>query len=176
MIGNKRTLLIAGALALVMPLGAWAAGGMGGGMGGGPSGSMDRMSGHYGMHDCNRHKRMQRMERMERSLGLTDAQKKQVKALHEEAWKEMKPLYRQKHEYMRQMWKLNPDDKGYMSEVKNLAEKQGDLTEKMVIAKAQLRAKFFSILTDAQKAKLKKMHEMRHHHRRGMGGAMHGGY
>lgn len=172
MIGNSRTLLLAGALALVMPLGAWAAGGMGDG----PGGPMGGMSGHHGMYDCNRNDRMEHMQRMEQQLGLTDAQKQQVKALHEEARKEMRPLYLDKHEYMRQMWKLNPDDKNYMSEVKNLAEKQGDLTEKMVIAKAKLRAKFYAILTGSQRDKLKQMHQMRHRARKGMGDGMHGGY
>ena len=158
---GMKTLWLAAALALTLPsLTAMADPGMMGGP----------MSGHHGMHGCT--------DRMAKTLGLTDAQQKQVDALHEQTRQDIRPLWQQKRENMRKMWALNPDDKNYVSEVKELAEKQGDLTEKMIVARAQSRAKFYAILTDAQKTKLKQMHEerkhMRHHHG-DMHGDMHGG-
>jgi Spy/CpxP family protein refolding chaperone len=125
-----------------------------------------------GMHGCHDH-----MGRMADTLGITDAQQKQIDNLHDQTHKDMRTLWRQKHKNMRAMMALNPDDKNYVPEVKKLAKEQADLTEKMIIARAQARAKFYAILTDAQKAKLKKMHEDRggmHHH--GMHGPMGGGY
>jgi len=177
MIRNTRTLVLAAAVALAMPpMAAMADGGMGGGMGYGGH-SMGGMH-HHDMHGCSdRHGRMDRhdrMERMAKKLGLTDAQKKQMQALHEETRKTMRPLFRQKRENMRQMWKLDPDSRDYMAQVKKLAEKQGDLTEQMVIAGARARAKFRAILTSEQKQKLKQMREQRRkayeeHHRDGGG-------
>ena len=150
---GMKMLWLAAALALALPsMTAMADGHMMGGMHG---------HGMHGMHDCHDH--------MAKALGLTEAQQKQVDALHTQAHKEMHPLWEQKHEDMHKLWTLNPDDKNYMAEVKKLAEKQGDLTEKMVIAHAQYRAKFYAILTAAQKEKLKQMREdhrhMHHHHR-----------
>jgi Spy/CpxP family protein refolding chaperone len=92
----------------------------------------------------------------------------------------MKPLFEQKRDIMRQMWKLNPDDRDYMDQVKKLADKQAGLTEQMIIAGAQARAKFRAVLTDAQKAKLKQMREQRrkayeNRRDRGMGGGGPGG-
>ena len=127
-----------------------------------------------GKHGCHDH-----MGRMAQALGLTDAQQKKIDALHEQTRKDMRPLWEQKRDNMRKMWALNPDDEGYMAEVKKLAKKQADLTEKTIIAKAQSRAKFYAILTDAQKAKLKKMREDRRpmrHHGMDMQGDMHGGH
>lgn len=155
---GMKTLWLAAALALALPsLTAMADGHMMGGS----------MSGHHGMHGCH--------DRMAKVLGLTDAQQKQIDALHTQTRQDIRPLWKQKHEDMHKLWTLNPDDKHYMSEVKELAKKQGDLTEKMIIAKAKARAKFYAILTAAQKAKLKKMHEDRrdmHHHRHHHGDMM----
>jgi len=157
---GMKTLWLAAAVALALPsLTAMADPRMGGPMGG------------TGCHD--------HMGRMADTLGITDAQQKRIDALHDQTRKDMRPLWRQKRDLMRKLRALSPDDRNYVSEVKELAEKQGDLTEKMIVARAQSRAKFYAILTDAQKAKLKQMREdrrpMRRHHD-GMRGGMGGGY
>lgn len=164
MTGKTRTVWLATAVALALPMGAWAAGGMG-------DGPMGGMRGHHGMHGCMGNH--DRMDRLARKLGLTDAQKKQIQTLREETRKDMKPLFQQKRQNMRQMRMLNPDDKDYMDRVKELARKQADLTEKMIVAGAESRSKFRAILTDAQRAKLKQMRENRrkaYRDRRGMDG------
>lgn len=154
---GMKTLWLAAALALALPPLAAMADGR---MMDGPMGGMHDHGHMHRMHDCH--------DRMAKALGLTDAQQKQIDALHTQAHKTIGPLWKQKHENMHKLWALNPDARDYMAEVKKLAEKQGDLTEKMIIARSQARAKFYAILTPAQKAKLKQMHEdrrhMHHHH------------
>lgn len=176
---KTKTLWLATAVALVMPtLTAHADPRMGGmGMDGGYGHPTGDMRGH-GMHDgCSdrhgRHGHGDRMGRMAEKLGLTDAQKKQMQEVRDETRKTMKPLFQQKRDIMRQMWKLDPDDKGYMAQVKKLAAQQADLTEKMIVAGAEARSKFRAVLTADQKAKLKQMREQRRkayqEHRQGMG-------
>jgi periplasmic protein CpxP/Spy len=176
---KTKTLWLAAAVALALPtLSAHADPRMGGmGMDGGYGHTKGDMRGH-GMHDgcSDRHGHRDRMERMAEKLGLTDAQKKQMKEVRDETRKTMKPLFQQKRDIMRQMWKLDPDDRGYMAQVRKLAAKQADVTEKMIIAGAQARAKFRAVLTADQKAKLKQMREERrkayqqHRQGKGMGG------
>ncbi len=159
---GMKTLWLAAALALTLPsLTAMAD----------PRMMSGPMGGMHSMHGCS--------DRMAKTLGLTDVQQKQIDALHAQTRQDMRPLWKQKRENMHKIWALNPDDKNYASEVKALAEKQGDLTEKMIVARAQSHAKFYAILTDPQKTKLKQAHEdrkhMRHHHN-GMRGGMGGDY
>jgi protein CpxP len=177
---KTKSLWLVAAVALALPtLTAQANPGMGGmGMDGGYGHPMGDMRGQ-GMHDgCSdrhgRHGHGDRMGRMAEKLGLTDAQKKQMQEIRDETRKTMKPLFEQKRDIMRQMWKLDPDSKDYMDQVKKLAAKQADLTEQMIIAGAQARAKFSAVLTADQKAKLKQMREQRRkayqEHRQDKGG------
>jgi len=168
---KMKTLWLAAAVALAIPS-MTALAEPGGGMGGMGGGYGHPMGGMRGCHN--------QMGRMADRLGLTDAQQNQIDDLHDQTRKDMRPLWRQKRDIMRKMQALNPEDKNYVSEVKKLAKTQGELTEKMTIIMAQSRAKFYTILTDAQKAKLKQMREQRRkaymgRRDRGMGGGGPGG-
>lgn len=103
------------------------------------------------------------MMKMWQQLDLSDAQKEQAKAIHEE----MKSLRAQHHgmEGAAAMMALNPMDKNYHAEVEKLAHEFAQQIEKNAIARAEARAKLYSILEPQQRDKLaameKKMMERR---------------
>ena len=96
---------------------------------------------------------------------LTDAQRTQIKALFKEQRNSMldqKDAMRESRQALRDAM-----DKGASQEqLQALAKKQGDQVTAMIMARAQMRDKINAILTEDQRAQLKKIQQERMQARR----------
>ena len=92
------------------------------------------------------------------SLGLTDAQKEQAKAIFDAARQSAEPFVaqlKQGHEATREAIKSGKSDQ----ELQQLAERQGALMGQVAAVHTKAFAKFYALLTPEQKEKADKMHE-----------------
>lgn len=95
-------------------------------------------------------------QRLAEKLNLTDAQKQQAKTIFQETRKQTEPIraeLRQNHKALSEAVKA--DNK---VQIEKLSRSQGELMGRLMTARNESRAKFYSILTPAQKGKLEQLH------------------
>ncbi|MDQ6991657.1 MAG: Spy/CpxP family protein refolding chaperone [Mariprofundaceae bacterium] len=99
------------------------------------------------------------MQGMIKSLGLSEAQQKKMKAIHKGSRDEMKALHHALRANHKAMQALDTSDKDYQKNANILADKQGILIAKKIKMHSANRAKFDQILTPEQRKKATIMHE-----------------
>jgi len=110
-----------------------------------------------------------RIDRMAKKLGLTEAQKEQVKAILTSEREKAAPLKQQlaeNREKIRQVIETTPFDE---AAVRTLAESQKQTHVELVVSRARTKSQIFAILSPEQRELAKKlgpMGEGRHGHRR----------
>jgi Spy/CpxP family protein refolding chaperone len=87
-------------------------------------------------------------------LGLSDAQKAQIKALMTAARPQMQSLREQMHANMLKLRQTQPSDPNYAGIASQVSQAHGSLSAQMVTQHANLRAQVFKVLTPAQQTQL----------------------
>jgi len=116
-----------------------------------------------------------RMEKMAEVLGLTAAQKAQMKAIHAASREVMKPLRQAMKENRQAMHNLDTQAADYQQKADLLAEQQGVLMVKKLKLRAADRAQMDRILTPEQREKAKAWHQKKMQQRAGKGMCAKGG-
>lgn len=111
-------------------------------------------------------------QHMMKALNLTDAQKQQAKAIFQETRQRTQPIraeLRQNRQAMRDA--IKADNK---AEIQKLSKTDGELMGRLLTARNEAKAKFYSLLTPEQRATAQKLHaefrqrmEQRREQRRG---------
>lgn len=97
------------------------------------------------------------MGMMLRGLDLTDAQKAQVKAIHEANFESTKSLREQMKANHDQLETATAGGAFNESQVQAIAQQQGALHAQMIVAREKVKSQVFAILTVDQKAKAAEM-------------------
>ena len=87
-------------------------------------------------------------------LGLSDAQKAQVKTIMTAARPEMQSLHEQMHANMQKLQQTKPTDANYSTVVAQVSETHGTLSAQMMTQQATIRAQIYKVLTPAQQTQL----------------------
>ena len=104
--------------------------------------------GHYGWH--HHHGPWQ----MLRQLGLSDAQKTQVKSIMTAAKPELQSLHQQMRANMQKLQQTQPTDANYTTITSQASQTQGSLSAQMLTQMAGIRAQIYKVLTPAQQTQL----------------------
>ena len=118
--------------------------------------------GHKGHHG-KMHKRGKRgggkhmMKRMAKVLGLTDAQKAEMKTLREAHRAEVKPLREKGKANREAMSALDLTAADYDGQVAALADQQANLARDMFVLKNKMKQQMSAVLTEEQREKAKEM-------------------
>ncbi len=97
------------------------------------------------------------MGMMLRGLDLTDAQKAQIKAIHEATFESAKSLRDQMKANRDQLKTATEGGAFNESQVQAIAQQQGALHAQMIVAREKVKSQVFAILTVEQKAKAAEM-------------------
>ena len=105
-------------------------------------------------------------------LGLSDAQKAQVKAIMTAAHPEMENLHQQMHANMQKLQQTKPTDANYSTIAAQVSQTHGSLSAQMMTQQANIRAQIYKVLTPAQQTQLATLQAQMAAHRqaRGAGG------
>jgi protein CpxP len=87
-------------------------------------------------------------------LGLSDAQKQQVKAIMTAARPQMQSLHQQMRANALKLQQTQPTDPNYTSIASQVSQAHGSLAAQMMTQKAEVRAQVFKVLTPAQQTQL----------------------
>jgi protein CpxP len=87
-------------------------------------------------------------------LGLSDAQKQQIKEIMTAAHPQMQSLHEQMHANMLKLQQTKPTDPNYTSISSQVSQTHGSLQAQAMTQKAEVRAQVFKVLTPAQQAQL----------------------
>lgn len=87
-------------------------------------------------------------------LGLSDAQKQQIKAIMAAARPQMRSLHEQMRSNTLKLRQTQPSDPNYASIVSEVSQMHGSLSAQSMTQRAQLRAQIFKVLTPAQQTQL----------------------
>jgi periplasmic protein CpxP/Spy len=108
-------------------------------------------------------------------LGLSAAQKDQVKAIMTAARPQMQSLHEQMHANMLKLQQTKPTDPNYASISSQVSETHGSLSAQMLTLHADLRAQVYKVLTPAQQTQLTALEAQMHAHKHGPRGGTPGG-
>jgi protein CpxP len=105
-------------------------------------------------------------------LGLSDAQKAQVKTIMTAARPEMQSLHEQMHANMQKLQQTQPTDANYSTIAAQVSQTHGSLSAQMMTQQANIRAQIYKVLTPAQQTQLATLQAQMAAHRqsRGAGG------
>ena len=105
-------------------------------------------------------------------LGLSDAQKAQVKTILTAARPEMQSLHEQMHANMQKLQQTQPTDANYSTIAAQVSQTHGSLSAQMMTQQANIRAQIYKVLTPAQQTQLATLQAQMAAHRqnRGAGG------
>jgi periplasmic protein CpxP/Spy len=105
-------------------------------------------------------------------LGLSDAQKAQVKTIMTAARPEMQSLHQQMHANMQKLQQTQPTDANYSTIASQVSQTHGSLSAQMMTQQANIRAQIYKVLTPAQQTQLATLQAQMAAHRqsRGAGG------
>jgi protein CpxP len=95
-------------------------------------------------------------QNMMKALNLTDAQKQQAKAIFQETREKTQPVraeLRQNRQAMREA--IKADNK---ADIQKLSKTDGELMGRLLAARNEAKAKFYSLLTPEQRATAQKLH------------------
>jgi len=115
-----------------------------------------KMYGKGGMHSGNKGKRGG-MGNMMQQLGITPEQQAQIKPLMMQKQNIIQPLKKEMHQIKQAIEQLDTANPDYKANIFALADKKAGLARRMVIEKGEMRMKLDSILSPAQRAKLKEL-------------------
>jgi periplasmic protein CpxP/Spy len=87
-------------------------------------------------------------------LGLSDAQKAQVKTIMTAARPEMQSLHEQMHANMQKLQQTQPTDANYSTISAQVSQTHGSLSAQMMTQQANIRAQIYKVLTPAQQTQL----------------------
>lgn len=119
------------------------------------------------------HRPFARMHRqMAKALNLTDAQKQQAKAIFQETRQRTQPIRAELRQNRKAMSEaIKADNK---ADIQKLSKTDGELMGRLLAARNEAKAKFYSLLTPEQRATAQKLHaqfrqrmEQRREQRRG---------
>ena len=87
-------------------------------------------------------------------LGLSDAQKTQIKSIMTAAKPEMQSLHQQMRANMQKLEQTQPSDANYSTIASQVSQTHGSLSAQMLTQRANVRAQIFKVLTPAQQTQL----------------------
>src|SRR3984957_1109788 len=87
-------------------------------------------------------------------LGLSDAQKTQIKSIMTAAKPEMQSLHQQMRTNMQRLEQTQPSDANYSTIASQVSQTHGSLSAQMMTQRANVRAQIFKVLTPAQQTQL----------------------
>ena len=87
-------------------------------------------------------------------LGLSDAQKTQIKSIMTAAKPEMQSLHQQMRTNMQKLEQTQPSDANYSTIASQVSQTHGSLSAQMMTQRATVRAQIFKVLTPAQQTQL----------------------
>ena len=99
------------------------------------------------------------LEHMVRELGLTDAQKQQVKTIMEAAESSMEGTRAKLEETHKQLEAATANGQFDETQVRTLANQQAQLESDMMVEHLRAKSKAFGILTAEQRTKAEEMHK-----------------
>jgi len=105
-------------------------------------------TGHHGWH----HHRSE--WHLLSKLGLSDAQKTQIKSIMTAAKPEMQSLHQQMRTNMQKLQQTQPSDANYSTIASQVSQTHGSLSAQMLTQQANVRAQIFKVLTPAQQTQL----------------------
>lgn len=94
------------------------------------------------------------MKRAFRQLNLTDAQKEQIKKIKQSSRESTKSLREQIRTNRKNLRQATENGSFNESQIKSIAQKQGDLHAQMIVERQKAKAQVFGVLTPDQKTKL----------------------
>ncbi|MDR3570347.1 MAG: Spy/CpxP family protein refolding chaperone [Syntrophobacteraceae bacterium] len=94
-----------------------------------------------------------------KQLNLSEAQKKEIKAIREKAHPKMKPLIKELKAGREELVALRKTGRFDEAKVRAIAEKQGRTLAKVIVEREDILYKIRAVLTPEQRAKLDTMHE-----------------
>ena len=104
-------------------------------------------------------------------LGLSDAQKQQIKEIMTAAHPQMKSLHDQMHANSLKLQQTPPTDPNYSSIASQVSQTHGSLAAQAMTQQAEVRAQVFKVLTPAQQTQLAALQaQMRSRKHAGWGG------
>jgi len=95
-------------------------------------------------------------QKMAEKLNLTDAQKAQAKAIFQATRQQTEPIRTELRQNRKALSEAVKSDNKV--QIEKLSRSQGELMGRLMTARNESRAKFYSILTPAQKGKLEQLH------------------
>jgi periplasmic protein CpxP/Spy len=104
--------------------------------------------GHHGWH--HRHGPWHLLSK----LGLSDAQKTQVKSIMTAAKPEMQSLHQQMRTNMEKLQQTQPSSANYSTIASQVSQTHGSLAAQMLTQQANVRAQIYKVLTPAQQTQL----------------------
>ena len=107
-----------------------------------------------------------RLEHLLDTVNASDAQRTQIKAIHEKYEPQMHDLHQQLHDIHRQAEALDPTSSSYLSQADAYADKAGPIVAQIGKVKARLHHEIAGVLSADQLAKLKeaKANWLEEHH------------
>jgi protein CpxP len=87
-------------------------------------------------------------------LGLSDAQKTQIKSIMTAAKPEMQSLHQQMRANMQKLQQTQPSDANYSTIASQVSQTHGSLSAQMMTQRTNVRAQIFKVLTPAQQTQL----------------------
>jgi len=87
-------------------------------------------------------------------LGLSDAQKQQIKGIMTAARPQMQSLHEQMRSNSLKLRQTQPSDPNYASIASQVSQTHGSLSAQAMTQRAELRAQIFKVLTPAQQIQL----------------------
>ena len=103
-------------------------------------------------------------------LGLSDAQKQQIKGIMTAARPQMQSLHEQMRSNSLKLRQTQPSDPNYASIASEVSQTHGSLSAQAMTQRAQLRAQIFKVLTPAQQTQLAALEAQMQHRAHGPGG------
>jgi periplasmic protein CpxP/Spy len=108
-------------------------------------------------------------------LGLSAAQKEQIKGIFTAARPQMQSLHQQMQANMQKLHQTLPTDPNYSSIASQVSQTHGSLSAEALTQRAQVRAQVFKVLTPAQQAQLATLEAQMAAHKRGSRGGANAG-
>ena len=87
-------------------------------------------------------------------LGLSDAQKTQIKSIMTAAKPEMQSLHQQMRANMQKLEQTQPSDANYSTIASQVSQTHGSLSAQMMTQRTNVRAQIYKVLTPAQQTQL----------------------
>ena len=96
---------------------------------------------------------------LEKALDLTDAQKAQVKALHEAQHATMQPIHQQLMTAHKAIADASSNGNFDEGKIRDIVKANQEAFTQAIVAEAKMKSDFYKILTPEQQAKLATMHQ-----------------